>query len=77
LTFVKSRLRRLEEHTRGGRCQECGLRPDEPRPPAVIYEEHPEKSFDGDPNERCDRCGRSLWCVLRVVYEDAEGDDAL
>jgi hypothetical protein len=42
----------------------------------VIYEEHPEKGFDGDPNERCGRCGRPLYTVLRVVYDspdDAEG----
>jgi hypothetical protein len=71
---MESRLRRLEE--RGHRCPGCGLAPDERREMAVIYEEHPEKSFDGDPNERCDRCGRPLWCVLRVVYENAEGSDA-
>jgi hypothetical protein len=28
LSFIKSRLRRLEEHMRGGRCQECGLLPE-------------------------------------------------
>jgi hypothetical protein len=66
---IDSRLRRLEEQ--GGRCPECGL------PPggsfagriAVINEKHPDKSFDGDPNERCGRCGRSLYTVLRVVYD--------
>ena len=36
---------------------------------AVINEEHPEKGFDGDPAERCGRCGRFLYTVLRVVYD--------
>jgi uncharacterized protein with PIN domain len=69
------RLKRLEG--RGSRCPECGLAPDERRPPAVIYEERPEKkSFDGDPNERCSSCGRPLYTVLRVVYEGEEGGGA-
>jgi hypothetical protein len=50
--------------------------PDGPRPIAVIGEERPEGSFDGDPNETCDRCSRRLWCVIEVIYDDAEGNDA-
>ena len=76
MSFIKSRLRCLEEHIRGGRCQECGLSPDERRKIAVVYEEDPERSFQGDPDERCGSCGRYLWCVLRVVYEDTEDNDA-
>jgi hypothetical protein len=71
MSGLDGRLRRLER--RGSRCPECGLAPDERRPPAVIYEEHPEKGFDGDPEERCGRCGRFLYTVLRVVYEGEEG----
>jgi hypothetical protein len=43
---------------------------------ALIDEEHPEKSFQGDPDERCPSCGRRLWCVIKVVYDppiDEEG----
>jgi ribosomal protein S14 len=73
VSLIKSRLRRLEESKHAGRCPECGLAPHERRPPAVINEEHPEKSFDGDPYERCARCGRPLYTVLRVVYEGEGG----
>ena len=73
---IQSRLGRLEEHTRGGSCPECGLPPNGHGRIAVIDEERPEGSFDGDPDERCDRCGRYLWCVIKVVYEDPEDNDA-
>jgi hypothetical protein len=63
---IEGRLRRLEWRCR---CPECGLRPDEPGRIAVINEEYPEQSFAGDPNEKCGRCGRNLYTVLRVVYE--------
>ena len=71
---IDSRLRRLEE--RGGSCPECGLSPNGHGYMAVIYEEHPEKSSDGDPDERCGRCGRPLYTVLRVVYDGEEGEGA-
>jgi hypothetical protein len=70
---IGSRLRRLEGRGRGP-CPECGLPPDGHRRIAVINEERPETSFAGDPNERCNRCGRPLYTVIRVVYEDA-GDE--
>ena len=70
---LEGRLRRLEECQSGGRCPECGLAPDERRPIAVVNEEHPERSFDGDPGERCASCGLPLHTVLRVVYEDEGG----
>jgi len=70
---IDSRLRRLEEQ--GNRCSECGHAPDERRPPAVVDEEHPDKSFDGDPTETCARCGRPLYVVLRVVYDPPAGEE--
>jgi hypothetical protein len=73
---IEGRLRRLEGRGSGGRCPECGLRPDGHGRIAVRNEEHPEKSFDGDPDERCGRCGRFLYTVLRVVYDGNEGGGA-
>ena len=69
VSSIRGRLRRLEERGRGGRCSECDLRPDDQRLIAVINEEYPEQSFDGDPNERCESCGRALYTVFRVVYD--------
>jgi hypothetical protein len=74
MSFIKGRLRRLEERSRGGRCQECGLPPDGPGYIVLIDEKRPEESFGGDPGERCSRCGRYVWCVIKVVYDGAEGD---
>jgi hypothetical protein len=71
---IESRLRRLEERRSAGRCQECGLLPDGQGYIVLIDEKRPEESFDGDPDERCGRCGRYLWCVTKVVYDGAEGD---
>lgn len=70
---IKSRLRRLEEQEHHGICPECGLPPDGHGRLVVIYEEHPEKSFQGEPDERCASCGRALYTVIRVVYEGDEG----
>jgi hypothetical protein len=69
------RLRRLEGRGRGP-CPECGLPPDGHRRIAVINEERPETSFDGDPDELCGRCGRLMWTLIRVVYGD-EGEGAV
>ena len=65
----EGRLRKLEERRRGGPCPECGLPPDGHGYIVLIDEEHPERSFKGDPNERCGRCGRLLYQVIRVVYD--------
>jgi hypothetical protein len=73
---VSSRLERLEASARSGpsgRCPKCGLAPGERRPLALIDEDHPDKGFGGDPHERCGRCGRPLYTVVRLVYEDAAG----
>jgi len=40
---------------------------------AVIYEEYPDKSFEGDPYEACSSCKEPLHTVIRVVYEGQEG----
>jgi ribosomal protein L34E len=68
---IDSRLARLE--ARGHRCPECGLAPNGPRPIAVIHEERPEESFEGDPHEACTICGQPLHTVIRVFYGDEGG----
>jgi hypothetical protein len=73
---IEGRLRRLEERRSGRRCPECNLPPDGHGYIVLIDEEHPETSFQGDPEERCGLCGRPLYQVIRVVYDSAEGPDA-
>jgi hypothetical protein len=69
---IESSLRRLEERGRGGRCPECALPPDGPGYIVLINEERPEESFKGEPDERCVRCGRYLYFVIRVVYDSPD-----
>jgi hypothetical protein len=73
---INSRLARLEEQG-GGICPECGFPPDSKGIIVLIDEEHPEESFQGDPHERCPRCGRELYVVINVVRDsppiDGEG----
>ncbi len=73
------RLEKLEASARSGpsgRCPECGLSPHGPGRIVLIDEGSPEEGFPDDPAKRCGSCGRPLWTVIRVVYEDAEGVDA-
>ncbi len=73
--FNRRTLRRLER--RGPLpCPECGLLPDEPGCIVVIYDGTPAEGFPEDPEERCERCGRSLWCVLNIIY-GKEGEGAI
>jgi hypothetical protein len=77
VSFIKDRLRRLEGRMQGGgRCPECGLPPDGPGRIAVIDDGTPAEGFPDDPGERCERCGRPLWCVVQIVY-DEEGEGAI
>jgi len=75
VSSIDSRLRRLEERGRGGRCPECNLSPDGHGYIVLIDERHPEKSFKGDPYETCARCGRLLYQVIRVVYDPPAGEE--
>jgi hypothetical protein len=62
VSFLKSRLRRLEGHAGDG-CPECHDKPEGIR---VAYDE-------GEPipePERCPRCHRPLEVLIRVVYDD-------
>lgn len=71
MSSARSRLRRLEAVARSGPCPECRLGPDGPG--YVVLEEgeeHPK-----DPDERCPECGRPLWQIIRVVYEDAPPEE--
>jgi hypothetical protein len=76
VSFIKGRLRRLEGRMQGGRCPECGLPPDGPGRIVLIDDGTPAEGFPDDPGERCSRCDRPLWCVLRLVYEE-EGEGAI
>ena len=70
---VKSRLERVEAAARGGRCERCGLSEYSPGRIALRDDGSPREGFPDDPEERCDSCGRPLWCVIEIVYEDAGG----
>jgi hypothetical protein len=77
---VFSRLERLEASGRSGpsgRCPECGLSPDEPGRFALIDDGTPAEGFPNDPEERCERCGRHLWCVIRLVFDEEGGGGKL
>ncbi len=68
MSFIKNRLRRIEEAARGGACPECELRPDGPG--YITYHEDEGRPENAD--ERCPRCGRHLWTVIRVVEVGAD-----
>jgi DNA-directed RNA polymerase subunit RPC12/RpoP len=59
VSFIKSRLRRVEAASRSSRCPECGLPPDGIG--RIVYGERPEGS-----EEFCARCGRRVWFVIEV-----------
>jgi hypothetical protein len=67
VSSIENRLRRLEG--RGSRCPECGLTPSEHGRPVAVYPDEPDKGFHGDTSERCGRCGRLLYIVIRVVRD--------
>jgi hypothetical protein len=73
VSLIRSRLRRLEERGCGGRCPECDLPPDSPGRIVLVDDGSPGEDFPDDPGERCGRCGRRLWCVIEVVYDDEGG----
>jgi hypothetical protein len=64
------RPRRLEERMRGGGCDSCGLPPNGHGRIVLIDDGTPAEGFPDDPGERCSRCDRPLWCVIRLVYDE-------
>ena len=72
MSFIKGRLRGLEEHIRGGRCQECGLRPQD-NGYIVVDDNDPA----GHIPEVCPECGRTAKIHIRVVYEGEEGEGVI
>jgi hypothetical protein len=69
LNHIKTRLRHLEERSRGGLCQECGLRPQDNGYIVVVDDYDPA----GHIPEVCPECGRRTKIHIRVVYE-GEGE---
>ena len=72
MSFIKGRLRRLEERSRGGRCQECVLRPQD-NGYIVVDDNDPA----GHIPEVCPECGRTTKIHIRVVYEGEEGEGVI
>jgi hypothetical protein len=71
VAFFGSRLRRLEEKAGGTlRCPTCGHLPS--MGGIIVHEDGNEPARD--PNERCSGCGRHLWTVIRVVYDEPGAD---
>ena len=69
MNFIKGRLKYLEQHSRGARCQKCGLRPQD-NGYIVVDDNDPA----GHLSEVCPECGRSTKIHIRVVYEGEEGE---
>jgi ribosomal protein L37E len=75
---LHDRLEKLEAsawRAASGRCRECGLPPDGPGRIVAYEDGTPAVGFPDDPAERCERCGRYLWCVIHIIY-DEEGEEA-
>ena len=74
MSFIKSRLRRLEERA-GDNCPECGDSPPSPRLIFIWAEDTPEHlRFSPDPEipegeQFCPECGRPRWVIGTMVYD--------
>jgi len=68
VSFIKSRLKRLEE-SRHGVCPECYQKP---KTMLVYYPERGESPPAKLPT--CPECGRPLAHIMRVVYEGDESE---
>ncbi len=70
MSFINSRLRRLEERARGGPCSECAGQ----QGIVVAYDEATaRRALDSSAGEACPRCGRAVT-VIRVVYDGDEDE---
>jgi hypothetical protein len=65
VSFIKSRLRRVEAKSRSLlQCSECGFRP--AAPGRIVFSDQ-GKGFPDNPDEQCPGCSRRLWIVIEVV----------
>jgi hypothetical protein len=62
MSFIKSRLRRLED-TYGQACPECYHKPEG----GYVY--YPDEGEDAPKPPACPACGDPLGFVVKVVYE--------
>lgn len=69
MSSIKGRLRRLEGRAGDG-CPQCHHKPE------AIHVFYPDEGEPVPELERCPGCDRSLGVVLRVVYDDEEGEGA-
>ena len=68
-----SRLKKLEETTRGGsRCSKCGLSGDPAEAERIVVTYDDEGALGEALPEPCPECGRPEVTLIRVVYEGAE-----
>jgi hypothetical protein len=64
---VKARVQRLQARLAGA-CPECRHKPQ------ATYPYYPDEGEPRPEPPTCSSCGRSLGVVLRVVYDDGEGE---
>jgi hypothetical protein len=65
VSFINSRLRKLEEHAGEGCCPECA------GAGGIVVTYDASEPGVGTTAQRCPRCGRALT-LIRVVYDDEE-----
>jgi hypothetical protein len=74
MSFIKSRLRRVEASVRGGPCPECNL---SPRDKGYMVVEGALEGKDPAPDvpEVCPKCGRNTKVHLRVLHDGNEAGE--
>jgi len=66
VSFIKSRLRRMESVIRSVRCPECSLSSDSPG--RIVFS---DEDLPNNVEETCPGCGMRLWFVIEIVGEGA------
>lgn len=67
---LRGRLHRLENRPEAKECPECRLSPGDPG--YIVYSEEGQSREQ----EWCPACGEPRYFIIRVAYDDSEGEEA-